>query len=791
MATGNVIIDDNGSGSDVDPDGDSISVTEVNAAASNVGAIVAGSNGGTFTIQADGEYTFATGTDFDFLIVGDSQPTSVTYTISDGEGGTDTATVTITVLGSSAPPTNVGTIPPQTGIDSGVIAPLDVTSFFDDVDATDVLTYTDAGTLPPGLSLDPNTGVITGTLDSSSSVGGPYTVSITATDLAGQPTTQTFTWDVTNPAPVAEDNDNSVAENGPTAASGDVLTDSSPLGAVDTDPDGDTLTVTNVAGTPITGPTTIAATYGTLNFNPDGTYTYDLDLANPAVSGLNAGDTMAETFSYTIDDGNGGTDTAVLTITIIGENDVPTTVGTIGPQAGIDGSGVTPIDASIFFADTDSADTLTFSDNGTLPPGITIDPTTGIISGTHTISSSNNGPYAVVVTATDTGGATTTQTFTWDIANPAPIAVADTMTTDQNTSTSTNVMADNGAGIDSDPDGDALTVAQVNGDPNAVGSSVTGTGGGTFVISSDGTTTFDPSGDFDALDAGQTATTTVTYTITDDNGGTSTTTLTVTVTGTNDAPQIISGVPDQVDTEGQVIVAVDISTALNDPEGETVTFDDGGTLPPGLTLDPTTGVITGTPGPDTSVVGTFPISITATDASGNPTTLTFNWQIQPELTFAFDSLRNEATDDEVVQTLQQRIDHNRAILLSEQIEHLAPEPILAGYASPGSVLIGRMYDASGSIIGETNLTVGPSGNWVMHFFGTAESKNTRVVIEHIATENVALGSTALKLTTDTYRALQLDASSIPSASAATLLDGTASETLDDQDRQNQNPLGLQ
>ncbi len=71
----------------------------------------------------------------------------------------------------------------------------------------------------------------------------------------------------------------------------------------------------------------------------------------------------------------------------------------------------------------------------------------------------------------------------------------------------------------------------MNGSPANIGSSVSGSNGGTFTIESNGAFTFNPGNDFDSLGAGATATTTVTYQMTDSQGGFSTATVTITVTG--------------------------------------------------------------------------------------------------------------------------------------------------------------------------------------------------------------------------------------------------------------------
>ena len=134
---------------------------------------VTGSNGGVFSIDAAGVITFDPNGEFEGLAVGESATTTLVYEISDGEGGTDTATITVTINGVNDVPEVVSgsEIPDQVGTDNVAIAPIDVTAAFSDPDGTDVLTYTATG-LPAGLTLNPTTGVITGTVDNSASQGG-------------------------------------------------------------------------------------------------------------------------------------------------------------------------------------------------------------------------------------------------------------------------------------------------------------------------------------------------------------------------------------------------------------------------------------------------------------------------------------------------------------------------------------------------------------------------------------------------------------------------------------------
>ncbi len=117
------------------------------------------------------------------------------------------------------------------------------------------------------------------------------------------------------------------------------------------------------------------------------------------------------------------------------------------------------------------------------------------------------------------------------MSNPAPTATNDAATTNENASTTGNVLTN-----DTDPDGDTLVVSAVNGSPASVGTAISGSQGGTFTIQPNGSYTFQPGTAFDGLAVGQTRTTSITYTVSDNQGGTSTATVTVTVVGRNDAP---------------------------------------------------------------------------------------------------------------------------------------------------------------------------------------------------------------------------------------------------------------
>lgn len=199
-------------------------------------------------------------------------------------------------------------------------------------------------------------------------LGPPYTnlmtvglncYTVRSVDSAGnedQNTNQacTFFTSSNNP-PIAQDDFNTVSEDGLGSgaggigfifALGDVIDgDGDPDTTPDGDPDGDTLFVTQVSngttfgnnsggddtegnGVNPIGSVVVDGEYGALQMiasaaGTDPNYSYQLDNANSVVQALNEGQTLTDTFVYRISDGNGGTDTATLTITIFGTNDAP------------------------------------------------------------------------------------------------------------------------------------------------------------------------------------------------------------------------------------------------------------------------------------------------------------------------------------------------------------------------------------------------------------------------------------------------------------------------------------
>ena len=273
---------------DSDQDGDALTITAVSAAPNGTAVI----NVGTVIYTPNSDFNGAD---------------TFTYTISDGQASA-TATVTVDV----------------TPVNDSPVALDDSYSVNEDsalnVPAPGVLTN-DADVDGDALTAVLATNVINGTLalaaDGSFSYmpdpnfAGIDTFSYVAADalLNSNPATVTITVNPVNDPPTAVDDTVLTVEDSPTTI--DVLTN-------DTDPDGDPLTVFAVS----------VPSNGTVVINPDRTVTYT---PNPNFDGV-------DSFTYEVDDGQGGRSTGRVDVTVTPVND---------PPVAVDDNASTPEDTSV------------------------------------------------------------------------------------------------------------------------------------------------------------------------------------------------------------------------------------------------------------------------------------------------------------------------------------------------------------------------------------------------------------------------------------------------------------
>ena len=285
-----------------------------------------------------------------------------------------------------------------------------------------------------------------------------------------------------NASPVALDDELNTARGTPGDAN--VL-------ANDFDPDGDTLTIESWTQ----GTEGVVACAGT-----DCSYTP----SNPTFVGT-------DSFTYTVSDGNGGTDVGTVLVSVTYTNEQP-----LADDDDLTTAEDTSGDVDVLVGDTDDdGDQLTVvtespeADHGTVsctPEGIcTYTPLpdfNGTDSFTYTIEDGQGGDDAGEVTITVTP------------VNDDPNAVANSLVVTEDEQGSLNVL-----GNDSDIDGDTLDVTTTS--PAAAH--------GTVSCLEDGLCTYTPDADYKGPDSFQ-------YSISDGAGGSDTATVSVTVTPESIAP---------------------------------------------------------------------------------------------------------------------------------------------------------------------------------------------------------------------------------------------------------------
>ncbi|MBE4579778.1 Ig-like domain-containing protein [Vibrio navarrensis] len=387
-----------------------------------------------------------------------------------------------------------------------------------------------------------------------------FEVVVTSSDSAGNTVTSSVL-STHGVAPVATDDTASGTEDGGVITI-DVL-------ANDSDVDGDTLTITGATVPAEQG--TVAIVDGKLEFTPAANFNGEA------------------TISYTISDGNGGTDTADVKVTVDAVNDGP--VATDDTASGTEDGGVITIDVLANDSDVDG-DTLTIT-GATVPAE---QGTVAIVDGKleFTPAANFNGEATISYTISDGNGGTDTADVkvTVDAVNDGPVATDDTASgTEDGGVITIDVLAN-----DSDVDGDTLTIT---------GATVPAEQGTVAIV--DGKLEFTPANGFSGK-------ATVTYTITD-GVAFDTAEVSVSVNRVSVDPITADDVINASEAAGTVTVT-GTATGGDIATGDTVTLEiNGKTYTTTVGADGTWSVDVA--GSDLAADTAFDAVVTSSDAAGN------------------------------------------------------------------------------------------------------------------------------------------------------------------------------
>ncbi|MCH1593924.1 putative Ig domain-containing protein, partial [Staphylococcus epidermidis] len=573
---------------------------------------------------------------------------TVTVTTTDESGNATETTFTIDVEDTTKP--TVKSVSDQTQEVNTEITPIKIEAT--DNSGQTVTNKVDG--LPDGITFDEATNTISGT----PSEVGSYDITVTTTDESGNATETTFTINVEDTTkPTVEDIADQTQE---------VNTEIEPIKIEATDNGGQAVT-NKVDGL------------------PDGV---TFDEATNTISG-----TPSEVGSYdiivTTTDENGNSETTTFTIDV--EDTTKPTVEDIADQTQEINTEIEPIKIE---ARDNSGQTVTNKVDG-LPDGVTFDEATNTISGTP----SEVGSYTVTVTTTDESSNATETTFTIDVEDTTKPTVEDIadQTQEVNTEiTPIKIEATDNSGqavtnkVDGLPDGVTFDEATntISGTPSEVGSyditvTTTDENGNsettTFTIDVEDTTkptveditdqtqeintemtpikieatdnsgqavtnkveglpdgvTFDEATNTISGTPSEVGSYDITVTTTDENGNSETTTFTIDVEDTT--KPTVESVADQTQEINTKIEPIKIEA--RDNSGQAVTNKVDG-LPDGVTFDEATNTISGTP----SEVGSYTVTVTTTDESGNATETTFTIDVEDTTKPTVEDIANQTQE---------------------------------------------------------------------------------------------------------------------------------------------------
>jgi len=359
------------------------------------------------------------------------------------------------------------------------------------------------------------------------------TFTYTVSDGLGGVTTTTASFTIDRVPTVVVDSGAAVEG---ASGSGNVLTN-------DSDRDGDSLTVSAVNGSGANVGNSVAGTYGHITINSNGSYTYNAD-NTAAIDSAATGSHLTDTFTYTANDGHGGTSTQTITVTL----DRPPTVVSDSPSSDAVESG-THATGNVLTNDSDrDGDSLVVSQvNGS---GGNVGNSVAGTYGHITINANGSYDYTADNIAAIDGaaiGSHLTDTFTYQASDGhggtasqsitvtldrAPTVVNDSYGSQLAEGGSTGLVnaASGVLANDSDRDGDSLTVFSVGGNTANVGNSFATTYGH-VTLNADGSYAYNADNTA-AIDAGPTGshlTDVISFVVSDGFGGFSNETLSVTL----------------------------------------------------------------------------------------------------------------------------------------------------------------------------------------------------------------------------------------------------------------------
>ncbi|WOO40240.1 tandem-95 repeat protein [Rubellicoccus peritrichatus] len=599
----------------------SLNISATDLDGDTLAASILSASGGKLTGDLTNGFVFTPTANF-------NGPASFSLRVIDGKGGEALVDESFSIIPVNDAPEF--TSPAITAVREDELYVYTVTTL--DVDTGDVVTVT-ADTLPAWLSFDSVT--LAGT--PTNAEVGVHTVVLTATDLAGDFVTQSFTISVNNvnDAPVATaasfSTDEDMALTGQLSGADDdgdslsfALGINASNGAVTLNADGsfsyapnenyngsDSFTFTVYDGALTSATATVSLTIAPVNDVPvaaalnigtnedspvdvllsasdiDGdllSFTVIDSPSNGTLSGVapdlvympNSNYNGSDSFTYRVNDGQ--LDSAPVTVAL--------TVNAINDAPKITSVAITSVNEdelysyTVTISDVDTGDLVTVVAD-TLPAWLSFDGAT--LAGTPV--NAEVGAHNVVLTATDLAGASDSQTFTITVSNvnDAPVAVAASFATDEDTTLSSQLTG-------SDEDSDALTF-----------SVETLPGNGVLSLNADGSFSYTPNANYNGSDS-------FTFDVNDGVATSVAATVDITVNSINDAPiAISSSFTTQEDTE------LTSSLAGTDVDGDDLSFEIAEVPTQGSLVLNSDGSFSYTPGANYHGVDSF--SFTVSDGS--------------------------------------------------------------------------------------------------------------------------------------------------------------------------------